>query len=84
MLQKIKDWVNIYLPKECQTGRPLNSLKKYMGTPKVKHSADIVIGDLIKDGTSEDIQHSIEQWGKQYRNERRAVKAMGRAMGLDK
>ena len=55
-----------------------------MGTPKVKHSADIVIGDLIKDGTSEDIQHSIEQWGKQYRNERRAVKALGRAMGLDK
>ena len=84
MLQKIRDWVNTYLPKECQTGRPLNSLKLYMATPKVKHSADIVIGDFIEDGTSEEIKERTEQWGKKYRNERRAVKAMGRAMGLDK
>ena len=88
MLQKIKDtiynWFAWKITLTDGSGRPLNSLKKHMGTPKVKHSADIVIGDYIKDGTSKDIEHSIEQWGKQYRSERRELRAMGKAMGLDK
>ena len=80
MLQKIKDWVcnlkDYPAPQESKT-RPLNSLKKYMGTPKVKYSADIVIGDLIKDGTSDNIEHSLEQWGKQYRSVQRKLRARG-------